>query len=91
MVVPNAKRTGYCSLVNLGDMSPFAALMIFTFESMKLLLLPIPVNLIAANRIRLGSRSRIRLADAPLELQNPELRSRSVSSLKLIRGSVSNW
>jgi hypothetical protein len=49
MVVPNVKRTGYCSLVNLGDMSPSAAVMIFTFESIKLLLLPIPVNIIAAN------------------------------------------
>jgi hypothetical protein len=45
MVVPNAKRTEYCSLVNLGDMSPSAALMIFNFVSMKLLLLPTPVNI----------------------------------------------
>jgi hypothetical protein len=51
MIVENAKHTGYSSLVNLDDiwMSSSASLVIFTFGSMKLLLIPTPVDKTAVN------------------------------------------
>jgi hypothetical protein len=50
MIVENAKHTGY-SLVNLDDiwMSSSAALVNFTFGSMKLLLIPTPIDKTAVN------------------------------------------